>query len=119
MIAEDEALTLKVLSYRLQKEGFEVQTAADGRQALAALSQSKPDLVLTDLLMPHHTGLEVLSYVKEHMGPEVPVLVLSGMGQEEAVAEALKRGAAGYLEKPVNPNELIRLIRKIFQEELS
>lgn len=119
VIAEDEALTLKMLTYRLQKEGFEVRSASDGKQALALLSESTPDLVLTDLLMPHHTGIEVLTYVKEQLGNDIPVIILSGLGQEASVAEAMRLGAAGYLEKPVNPNDLIRTIRKIVQEVLS
>jgi DNA-binding response OmpR family regulator len=112
LIAEDEALVLKMLSYRLQKEGYTVITAADGKQALECLRTNTPDLVITDLMMPYHNGLEVLEYVKKSLNTRIPVIVLSASGQEPTVLKAFSLGADDYALKPFSPNELITRVRK-------
>ena len=111
LIAEDEALVLKMLSYRLQKEGFTVLTASDGKQALELLKATTPDLVITDLMMPYHSGLEVLEYVKKSLGSRIPVLVLSASGQEQTILKAFSLGADDFALKPFSPNELVSRVR--------
>lgn len=119
LVAEDEPLTLKMLTYRLNKEGFDVHTATDGKQALEHLEQFKPDFVLTDLLMPYHNGLEVISFVKSKVDTQIPILVLSGLGQESYIKEAMRLGANGFCEKPVNPSELVRSIKELLEHSVS
>ncbi|MFD2569451.1 response regulator transcription factor [Spirosoma soli] len=112
LIAEDETLVLKMLSYRLQKEGYNVLTASDGKQAMECLRTSTPDLVITDLMMPYHNGLEVLEYVKKSLGNCIPVIVLSASGQEPTVLKAFSLGADDFALKPFSPNELVHRVRK-------
>lgn len=112
LIAEDEALVLKMLSYRLKKEGYNVLIAGDGRQALECLRTNTPDLVVTDLMMPYHNGLEILEYVKKSINTRIPVIVLSASGQEQTVLKAFSLGADDFALKPFSPNELISRIRK-------
>lgn len=112
LIAEDEALVLKMLSYRLQKEGYTVLTANDGKQALDCLRTTTPDLVITDLMMPYHSGLEILEYVKKSMLTRVPVIVLSASGQEQTVLKAFSLGADDFALKPFSPNELVSRVRR-------
>lgn len=112
LIAEDEALVLKMLSYRLRKEGYNVLTASDGKQALESLRTNTPDLVITDLMMPYHSGLEVLEYVKKSLSSRIPVLVLSASGQEQTVLKAFSLGADDFALKPFSPNELVSRVRK-------
>lgn len=112
LIAEDEALVLKMLSYRLKKEGYNVLTAGDGRQALQCLRTNTPDLVITDLMMPYHNGLEILEYVKKSINMRIPVIVLSASGQEQTVLKAFSLGADDFALKPFSPNELVSRIRK-------
>lgn len=112
LIAEDEALVLKMLSYRLQKEGYIVMTANDGRQALDYLRTTTPDLVITDLMMPYHSGLEILEYVKKSIQTRVPVIVLSASGQEQTVLKAFSLGADDFALKPFSPNELVSRVRR-------
>ncbi|WP_266364060.1 response regulator transcription factor [Tellurirhabdus rosea] len=111
LIAEDEPLVRKMLSYRLQKEGFNVLQAADGKEALECLKNNVPDMVITDLMMPYHNGLEVLEYVKRSMS-DIPVIILSASGQEPSVLKAFSLGADDYTVKPFSPNELMTRVRR-------
>lgn len=112
LIADDESLALTVLSYRMQKEGYQVQTATDGRQALDKLRNGIPDLVITDLMMPYHSGLEVLEYVRKSDSPQVPVIVLSAASQEHTVLKAFSLGADDFAVKPFSLNELASRVRR-------
>ncbi|WP_207435793.1 response regulator transcription factor [Sabulibacter ruber] len=111
LIAEDESITLATMQFRLKKDGHEVLTASNGQEALALLKVHKPQLVITDIMMPFASGLEVLTYVKQQENP-VPVIVLSAMGQENVVVEAFTLGADDYITKPFSPNELALRVRR-------
>lgn len=112
LVAEDEALMLKMLTHRLQKEGYRVVTATDGKQALDSLRASAPDLVITDLMMPYHNGLEIIEFVKKNLRADLPVIVLSSAGQESSVVRAFDLGADDFAVKPFSPNELMSRVRK-------
>jgi DNA-binding response OmpR family regulator len=112
LVAEDEALMLKMLTYRLQKEGYRVVTATDGKQALDCLRTTPPDLVITDLMMPYHNGLEIVEFAKKTLAPAIPVIVLSSAGQESSVVKAFDLGADDFAVKPFSPNELMSRVRK-------
>lgn len=115
LIAEDETLVLKMLSYRLQKEGYTVLTAIDGRQALNCLQTHTPDLIITDLMMPYHNGLEILEYVRKSFNSRIPVIVLSASGQEQTVLKAFSLGADDFALKPFSPNEIVSRIRRYLE----
>ncbi|MBO9640224.1 MAG: response regulator [Siphonobacter aquaeclarae] len=115
LVAEDESLTLKMLTYRLQKEGFDVVSAQNGKEALDVLATRRPDIVLTDLMMPFHTGLDILAHVKQRIDPTIPVVILTSMGQEPYLRQAFELGVDGYCEKPVNPAEIVELVRKLLK----
>lgn len=111
LIAEDESITLATMQFRLKKDGHEVLIANNGQEALTLLQNHSPDLVITDIMMPFASGLEVLSFVKNQPKP-VPVIVLSAMGQENVVVEAFNLGADDYITKPFSPNELALRVRR-------
>ena len=87
-------------------------TAVDGRQALESLRTHTPDLVITDLMMPYHNGLEVLEYVKKSLSSRIPVIILSASGQEQTILKAFNLGADDFALKPFSPNELVSRIRR-------
>jgi Response regulators consisting of a CheY-like receiver domain and a winged-helix DNA-binding domain len=114
LVAEDEMMTLKMLSVRLQKDGFEVIQAVDGREAMAYLQREGcPDVVITDIMMPFFSGLEVIEEIRYKLQSKIPVIVLSAMGQEEAVESAFKLGADDYITKPFSPAELSIRIKRL------
>ncbi|MDB5251657.1 MAG: transcriptional regulator [Flaviaesturariibacter sp.] len=111
LVAEDEPVMLKTIEMRLRKDGHEVIALSNGRDALAALDTESPDLVITDIMMPYSSGLEVVGKVKQGL-KKIPVIVLSSMGQENVVLEAFKLGADDFITKPFSPNELSMRVRR-------
>jgi len=112
LVAEDDQLMLKMLEFRLKKDGHEVIVTLDGREAVAKLAEFKPDLVITDIMMPYISGLELVGAVKKQYLTGTPVIILSGMGQENVVLEAFQLGADDYITKPFSPNELSVRVRR-------
>ena len=112
LIAEDEPIMRKTLELRLKKDGHEVIAAADGREALQRLSDTNPDLVITDIMMPYASGLEIVGEVKKRSDKKIPVIILSSMGQENVVVEAFNLGADDYITKPFSPNELSMRVKR-------
>ena len=106
LIAEDDMLILKTLEFRLKKDGHEVIVARDGREAFIKIGESIPDLVITDIMMPFSSGLELTSSIKEKYHDQIRIIILSGLGQENVVLEAFQLGADDYITKPFSPVEL-------------
>jgi DNA-binding NtrC family response regulator len=116
LIADDEPLTLEIVVERLHEEGYEIEVATCGKEAIELAKKSSFKLVLTDLFMPGITGMEVLAYFVEHY-PETPVIVLTGFGTIETAVEAIKRGAYDYLSKPANLDEIILTLRRAIEHK--
>ena len=112
LIAEDEPLILMALERQLKKDGFEVIITTDGREALMILDKHTPDLIITDILMPFTSGLELIGIVKSAK-KNIPILVLSAMGQENILLEAFQLGADDFVTKPFNPGELSTRVKKL------
>jgi two-component system response regulator VicR len=112
LVIEDEVMVLKSIEFKLKKEGFEVITAPDGKVAYEMLSEEPIDMIITDLMIPYYSGLELINHVRSDLKSKVPIIVLSAMGQEESILEAFRLGANDYMTKPFIPNELIIRIRK-------
>lgn len=113
MIVEDDALTVKILTFILKKEGYHFTVAKDGLEAIKRLPEINPDLVLTDVILPYKSGLEVIRFVKENLR-NTPVIVLSALGEEEnTVIEAFKLGADDFVAKPFNPAALILRVKRL------
>ena len=112
LIAEDEPLMAALIEAKLKSEGYEVIVATDGREALKKFETENPDLIITDILMPFTSGLELIGIVKSNYEKKTPIIVLSGMGQEATVMEAFELGADDFLTKPFNPTELSMRVKR-------
>jgi two-component system response regulator HydG len=106
LIVDDEQNARRGLQKLLEQEGFTVQTAGDGAEAMELLGAQVPDVVVTDLRMPKMDGLELLRRVKA-THEDLPVLVVTAFGAIESAIEAMREGAEDYLQKPVQLDELI------------
>lgn len=115
LIAEDEPIMLKTIELRLKKDGHEVIIADNGQTAMEHIDQHNPDFIITDIMMPYASGLEIVGKVKAPGQRKVPVIVLSAMGQENVVLEAFNLGADDYITKPFSPNELSMRVRRLAQ----
>jgi DNA-binding NtrC family response regulator len=115
LVVDDEANARTALAELLRDEGYRVETAADGFKALGkmeeALGDERPDLVLTDLKMPGMGGVELLEKVRV-MDEDVVVIVMTAFGAVDSAVDAMKKGAADYLSKPLNMTELLLVVAR-------
>lgn len=114
LLVEDETNMAKMQVKLLQRKGYEVDTAGNGREALTKLDRSHFDVVITDLKMPVMDGMQLLHHmnIKER---GCAVIVLTGHGTIESAVEAMQHGATDYLTKPCNPDELFLKIDKLLE----
>ena len=112
VIDDDESLR-KVVEYNLIEEGYRVLTAADGAAGLATFQEHPVDLIVTDIRMPGLDGLDLLARVRA-MQPDLAVVVLTAHGTIDSAVEAMRIGAADYLTKPFNRDQLKTAVRKAF-----
>ena len=106
LVCEDDFMMIKAIEHKLQREGYQVEVANDGRSAVEKIKSGTYDLIITDLLMPFTGGLELINMTRNELGKTTPIIVLSKVGNEETIIEAFKLGADDYLTKPFSPNEL-------------
>jgi two-component system KDP operon response regulator KdpE len=111
IIVDDEPQILRALRINLQARGYEIDTAADGGQALVAAATVRPDLIILDLGLPDIDGVEVIRRLRAWT--PVPVVVLSGRTDSHDKVEALDAGADDYVTKPFGVDELLARIRAV------
>lgn len=113
LICEDDELVLKMIEFKLEREGYSVISAMDGKSALELLSAENPDLIITDIMMPYLTGLEIVNKVRHEMKLKTPIIIVSSIGLEKTVLEAFNLGADDFITKPFSPNELAVRVQKL------
>ncbi len=107
LLAEDDELLASLLNYRLEKGGYQVHLARDGRQVKEFLSETIPDIIVSDIMMPYFSGIELVDYVRNELQLGIPVIIISSAGNEENVLNAFELGANDFISKPVSPSELL------------
>lgn len=116
LIIEADAFMARLLGFVLQRQGAVIEYAQDGSEAMARLDlPCRFDAVLLDLLLPFHSGMEVLARMRVTPGwADVPVLIVSDLDKGEEIARAFRAGADDFVSKPFNPDELLaRLARRL------
>lgn len=113
LIADDDEPTRRLLAESLEEEGYQVQVAADGRQALDTASSFLPDLVLLDVKMPEIDGLEVARRL--HAKSNVPIIMLSALVEDIDRVAGLSAGSDDYITKPVRPRELLLRMQSLLR----
>jgi two-component system KDP operon response regulator KdpE len=109
LVVDDEPQITRVLRTVLSSQGYRVRTAAEGESALSSFKEWSPDLLITDLYMPHMDGLELCRRIRDVSS--VPIIVLSVKGEERTKVEALDLGADDYVTKPFGADELLARVR--------
>jgi two-component system alkaline phosphatase synthesis response regulator PhoP len=116
LIADDEQDIVEIISYNLEKEGFEVITAKDGQEALDLSKLHKPDLLILDIMMPYKTGIEVCNILR--MLPDfkkTPIAILTALSDESSHIKGLDSGADDYISKPISPKVLLSRINALLR----
>ena len=113
LLVDDEREFVESLSERLQLRKLKAEVAYDGEQALRAIEEGEPDVMVLDLRMPGIDGMKVLRQVKKKH-PHVKVLVLTGHGTDKDEKEAMRLGASAYLKKPVDVDQLVGTLHRVW-----
>jgi len=118
LLVDDDKLTVKLYKGKFEDGGLEIDTAPDGEVALAKLKESKPDLVLLDVMMPKMDGLEMMEHMKSNPATKkIPVMLLTNVGDsEEDVVKGLHLGAVSYLIKSsYTPKEVLQKVKEVLK----
>lgn len=115
LIIEDDRYISKMYQLKLSLDGFDVQVADNGRIGVDKVGEFKPDIVLTDILMPEMDGFEVIKTMKsEPETKDIPILIMSNLGQEDHIQKGLELGALGYIVKSqYTPSKVVEKIKEI------
>lgn len=118
LVVEDNNEISYLIQFLLEREGFAVQLARDGRAAEQMIpTMAPPDLVILDVMLPYTDGYQLLAQIRgrEEWKP-VPVIMLTAKSQEKDIVRALEAGASDYVVKPFQPNELLARVRRLTKE---
>ena len=118
LIVEDDNFLVEMYTTKFELEGFDVISAEDGKKGLEMVSREKPDIILLDILMPVMDGFAVLDALKkDKTTADIPVILLTNLGQKDDVKKGFEKGAVGYLIKAhFMPSEVVEKIKKILKE---
>jgi two-component system, OmpR family, phosphate regulon response regulator PhoB len=116
LVVEDEASLVTMLRYNLEKQGFRVEEAADGQEALTRIAETQPDLVLLDWMLPVVSGIEVCRQIRRRPATrELPVIMLTARTEDQDAVRALNTGADDYVTKPFNLDSLLARMRALLR----
>jgi two-component system, OmpR family, alkaline phosphatase synthesis response regulator PhoP len=114
LAVDDEPNIVRLIQVNLERHGYQVETANNGAQALAKIRENRPDLLVSDVMMPEMDGFELLSSIRRDPAlSDLPVIMLTAKAQDANVMEGYSRGADMYLTKPFNPAELLQFVKRI------
>jgi len=117
LLIEDDPLLIDIYTTKLKQSGFEVEVVEQGDKAVAFVQETRPDVILLDIVLPHVDGWEILEQLqRQETTKNVPVAVLSNLGQKEEIEKGLRMGAAKYLIKAhYTPSEVVEEVKQLLQ----
>jgi two-component system phosphate regulon response regulator PhoB len=116
LIVEDEAALMTMLRYNLEKQGFRVEEAGDGEEALNRINEVKPDMVLLDWMLPHLSGIEVCRQIRRRPATrELPVIMITARSEDQDAVRGLNTGADDYVTKPFSTEALVARMRALMR----
>ena len=115
LVVDDEPTISEVVSRYLEHAGYAARTAADGLEAIRLVDETRPDLVVLDLMLPQVDGLRVLRHMRETADDRTPVILLTAKGEQEDKLAGLRGGADDYVVKPFSPRELVARVDAVLR----
>jgi len=114
LLAEDDQMLASLLKYRLERDGYEVFLEYDGRAVKENLDKTIPDIVISDIMMPYFSGIELVDHLRNNLKSDVPIILISAASNDENIVSAFEMGANDFISKPVSPSDLlVRISREI------
>ncbi len=113
LLAEDDEMLASLLSYWLERAKYEVKVVDNGMRVKEALKESLPDLIISDIMMPYFSGIELVDHVRNSMKSQLPIILISAASNDENILNAFELGANDFLAKPISPQELIVRVARI------
>jgi len=118
LVVDDLFTVRQPLRILLERQGYVVEEAGDGREALQKIAESRPDLVLLDLMMPVMSGVEVLEHIKtDGTLQDMPIVLLTAVAAEWQMSQYIEMGATDYVLKPFTSAVLLECVRRVFAED--
>jgi len=115
LICEDNKLAMRALSVFLSKEGYETYNAIDGIEAMELLNTNEYDLILVDIHLPFHSGLELIRHLRSDLKKKTPVIIVSAFSDPQIQRQARELGIDEYVVKPIDPTNLIKKIKTLLR----
>jgi len=115
LICEDNKLASLIISTVLKKKGYTVDIALDGNQALAKIEEDIPDLLIADIHLPYHSGLELVRYLRNDLNSEIPVIIVSAFSDANVQKNAWELGISDYFVKPLDNEALVSRIDSLLK----
>lgn len=119
LVVEDDRTLLEAISFKLQNEGYEVELAEDGWEALNVVEKKKIDLIISDIMMPNISGLSLLSVLNEFSVERIPIIIISALDKADVIMSAMGLGAHDFIIKPINFDELCTRITILLNKKES
>lgn len=116
LLADDDELLASLLKFRFNREGYSVYQCKDGKEVKEYLTTNDPDVIVSDIMMPYFSGIELIDHVRNDLVSKTPIIIISSAGNEENILSAFDMGANDFIAKPVSPAELmVRVARQLFK----
>ena len=117
LIVEDDASIVELLRFNLEKAGYNVDVAMDGKTAVSMSNRIEPDLILMDWMLPEQSGIDAVRDIRKSSNSYIPVIMLTARSEEDDKITSLDMGADDYIVKPFSPRELLARVRAILRRQ--
>jgi CheY-like chemotaxis protein len=115
LICEDNKLSSLVISTMLKRKGYTVETASDGNEAIEKIDKEIPDLLIADIHLPYHSGLELVRYLRNDKQSNIPVIIVTAFSDPHVQENAWELGISGYFVKPLDNAALVSKIESLLK----
>lgn len=117
LAVDDQPIILKSITHKLKSTGYNILTANSGEEAIETFLDQDPDLILLDMNMPNGNGFDVIRYVRQVKESEIPIIVMSGVKEEDKIVKAFDLGVDDYIQKPVGLNEVLARVNRLLKQK--
>ncbi|MGB0838763.1 MAG: response regulator transcription factor [Chitinophagales bacterium] len=115
IVVDDDVIMLQAIKTMLSKQGYQVFATTDAQDALDTIEEEDFDLIISDIMMPYMSGIELLHSIKA-IRKNLPIIIISALDQQEVIMTAFQEGAEDFVKKPINLNELLLRVKRVMNK---